>query len=435
MNHALAYLQGFNNYFESEALKNTLIKGRNSPQKVPHGLYAEQISGSSFAAPRAENLSSWLYRIRPSVKHSEFRMIQQEHFCSGPFDPTFTPPTQMRWDPIPYPKKPCHFIEGMITWLGNGSPDTHTGAAIHLYHANSSMQNEYFYNSDGELLIVPQEGKLRFITEFGIFDLTPGEIAVIPRGIKFQVQLLEDKARGYVCENYGQPFRLPDTGVLGTNVLARARDFQVPTASFEERVGNFKLITKFQGQLWEASIEHSPIDVAAWHGNYVPYKYNLALFNTIGTVSFDHPDPSIFSVLCSPSSIPGVSNIDFVIFPPRWIVANDTFRPPYFHRNIMSEYMGLIQGGYEAKLNGFIPGAGSVHNCMAAHGPDADAYHSALANDQQPEYYDNTLAFMFESRQAWRLTALAYNSDARQKNYLDCWQGLKSHFEINAIVK
>jgi homogentisate 1,2-dioxygenase len=435
MNHKLTYLHGFNNYFESEALNQTLIHGRNSPQKVPHGLYAEQISGSSFAAPRHQNQSSWLYRIRPSVKHGEFKLAQHEHLDSGPFDPTFTPPTQMRWDPIPYPTKPCHFIEGMLTWLGNGSPDSHVGTAIHLYHANNSMQNEYFYNADGELLVVPQEGKLRFITEFGLLDVAPGEIILIPRGIKFQVQLLEEKARGYICENYGQPFRLPDAGIIGTNALARARDFQIPTASFEERCGNFKLFAKFQGKLWETTIEHSPIDVAAWHGNYVPSKYNLSLFNTLGTVSFDHPDPSIFTVLSSPSSTPGISNVDFVIFPPRWMVATDTFRPPYFHRNIMSEYMGLIQGSYDAKPNGFVPGGGSLHNCMSAHGPDAESYRAALANTQQPEYYDNTLAFMFESRQAWRLTPQAYNSPARQKNYITCWQHLDSHFEIGATVK
>ena len=434
MTKTISYLAGFGNHHESEALEGALVKGRNSPQTVPFGLYAEQLSGSAFTCPRHVNLYSWLYRIRPSVLHDEFHLVKQPNLCGTPFDLEHTPPTQMRWNPMPYPEKPCHFIEGLVTLAGNGSIEMQTGAAIHLYCATRSMQDEFFYNADGDFLIVPQEGHLRFKTELGTLDVKPGEIIVIPRGIKFQVQLMQDKARGYICENFGAPFRLPELGIIGANGLANARDFLIPTAAFEERKGSFKLIAKFQGQLWEAEMHHSPLDVIAWHGTYTPYKYDLSLFNTINTVSFDHPDPSIFTVLTSPSHTPGVANVDFVIFPPRWMVAQDTFRPPYYHRNIMSEYMGLIHGTYDAKETGFLPGGGSLHNCMSAHGPDTDAYHKATAASLMPEYYDNTLAFMFESKQVWRLTSNAYHANFRQKNYLACWRGLKTHFQLKSIA-
>lgn len=427
-------MNGFGSHFESEALKGALIKGRNSPQKVPYGLYAEQLSGSAFTAPRHTNLHSWLYRIRPSVLHGEFSLVQHSHLCGAPFGLDHTPPTQMRWDPMPYPTTECNFIEGLVTFAGNGSIDMQQGAAIHLYCATRSMQDEFFYNADGDFLIVPQEGSLLFKTELGALQIKPGEIIVIPRGVKFQVQLLEDKARGYICENYGSPFRLPELGVIGANGLANPRDFQHPVAAFEDREDNFKLLAKFQGQLWQADIHHSPLDVVAWHGTYSPYKYDLSLFNTVNTVSFDHPDPSIFTVLSSPSTVPGVANIDFVIFPPRWMVADETFRPPYYHRNIMSEFMGLISGTYDAKEAGFIPGGSSLHNSMSAHGPDANAHHKATSSSLKPEYYANTLAFMFESRQVWRLTPVAYRADFRQKNYLDCWKGLKSQFQVESIA-
>lgn len=309
-----------------------------------------------------------------------------------------------------------------------------TGAAIHLYAATTSMQRNYFYNADGDFLIVPQEGSLLFKTEMGMLHVSPGEIIVIPRGIKFQVELISEKARGYVLENFGAPFRLPDLGVIGANGLANPRDFKAPVAAYEDEQNDFTLITKFQGRLWSAPIQHSPLDVVAWHGNYAPYKYDLRLFNTLNSVSYDHPDPSIFTVLTSPSAIPGVANVDFVIFPSRWMVASDTFRPPYFHRNIMSEYMGLIHGKYDAKQTGFLPGGGSLHNCMSAHGPDAEAYQQAVSTTLKPEFYEDTLAFMFECRQVWRLTSAAYHSPQRQKNYQACWSGLSANFKVKSSV-
>lgn len=433
MSTSVSYLSGFGNHFESEAMAGALVKGRNSPQLVPYGLYAEQLSGSAFTSPRHVNLSSWLYRIRPSVLHGTFSPVTHVNLAGTPFDASYTPPTQMRWDPLPYPSSECSFIESLMTMAGNGSIEMQSGAAIHLYCATRSMHDEFFYNSDGDFLIVPQEGHLRFKTEFGIIDVGPGEILVIQRGIKYQVQLLQDKARGYICENFGLPFRLPELGVIGASGLANSRDFLTPTAAFEDTHGHFKLLTKFQGKIWETEINHSPLDVVAWHGNYAPYKYDLSLFNTINSVSFDHPDPSIFTVLSSPSNTPGVANVDFVIFPPRWMVAKDTFRPPYFHRNIMSEYMGLIRGTYDAKEAGFLPGGGSLHNCMSAHGPDVMAYNKAISASLQPEYYADTLAFMFESRQVWRLTSHALHSEFRQKDYQDCWNGLRSNFDTMSI--
>lgn len=422
------YLYGFGNHHQSEAKLGVLHSHRNSPQKVPFGLYAEQLSGSAFTMARHANLHSWLYRIRPSVIHGEFEPYLQDTFLSPPaMNPT--PPTQMRWDPIFYPNHAKNFIDSIFTVALNGSIEMGNGAAIHLYAANQSMENQFFYNADGDFLIVPQEGPLRFKTEFGIIDVTPGEIIVIPRGIKYQVILLDDKARGYICENFGLPFRLPELGVIGANGLANPRDFQMPEAMYEKKVGDFKLLSKFQGHLWVADIRHSPLDVVAWHGNYLPYKYDLSKFNTINTVSFDHPDPSIFTVLTSPSPINGIANIDFVIFPPRWMVAEDTFRPPYYHRNIMNEYMGLVYGIYDAKEKGFIPGGGSLHNCMSPHGPDAEAFEKAVNADLKPEFYNQTLAFMFESQQVWQVPSQSLSASFRQKDYLNCWQSLKNHFK------
>lgn len=427
------YLTGFGNHFESEAVAGALVIGCNSPQKVPYGLYAEQLSGSAFTRARHLNLFSWLYRIRPSVLHGEFTLSQHPYFNGDEFKITHTPPNQMRWDPMPYPEQPTNFIASLFPFAGNGDVATQSGAAIYLYAATDSMRHEFFVNHDGEYLIVLQEGGLRFKTEFGVIAAQAGEIVVIPRGIKFQVELLDTKARGYICENYGLPFVLPELGVIGANGLANPRDFHVPTAAYEKTQGHYLLLAKFQGQLWQADLQHSPLDVVAWHGNYVPYKYNLDLFNTMNSVSFDHPDPSIFTVLTSPSGIAGIANVDFVIFPPRWMVAEKTFRPPYYHRNIMSEFMGLIRGTYDAKETGFIPGSSSLHNCMSAHGPDANAYHKALTSALQPEYYANTLAFMFESRQVWQLTSVAFNATYRQKDYSQCWRDLESCFQLETV--
>lgn len=429
MKQTFNYLHGFHAHVATEAVEGALPAHRNSPQQVPFGLYAEQLSGTAFTSPRHLNLFSWLYRIRPSVAHGEFAPYQQNPLFTSPDATVTTPPTQMRWNPMSYPDKALHFIDSLVTYAAHGSVGEH-GAAIHLYCATTDMQDVYFYNADGELLIVPQEGGLLCRTEMGTLVVNVGEIIVIPRGVKFSMQLTDIRARGYVLENFGMPLRLPELGVIGANGLANQQDFLMPTAAYEDRQGEFSLLTKFQGQLWRASLDYSPLNVVAWRGNYAPYKYDLRLFNTMGSVSFDHPDPSIFTVLTSPSALPGIANVDFVIFPARWMVTSDTFRPPYYHRNIMSEYMGLIYGRYDAKQNGFVPGGSSLHNGMSAHGPDAEAYHKGISADLKPEFYDDTLAFMFESKQVWRLTKAAMNAPERQKDYLSCWSGLTPQFEV-----
>jgi homogentisate 1,2-dioxygenase len=425
----LKYQSGFGNEFASEALAGALPVGQNSPQRAPHGLYTEQMSGTPFTAPRATNRRSWLYRIRPSVMHKPFQPAERRMLRSTPFDEVQTPPNQMRWDPIDVPAEPTDFVEGLVTIAGNGDASAHSGVAIHLYAANQSMEKRVFYNADGEMLIVPQEGRLVFHTEFGRIGVTPGEICVIQRGVKFRVELLDERARGYICENYGALFRLPDLGPIGANGLANARDFETPVAAFEDADEPWRIVSKFQGQLWEAETDHSPLDVVAWHGNYAPYKYDLARFNCINSVTFDHPDPSIYTVLTSPSELPGTANCDFVVFPPRWMVAEHTFRPPWFHRNFMNEFMGLIRGQYDAKAEGFVPGGCSMHNCMAGHGPDAATYEKASTAELKPVKLDDTLAFMFETRFVCKPTKWALETADLQHDYYECWQGLKKHFD------
>lgn len=426
----LSYQSGFGNYFATEALPNTLPQGQNNPQQSPRGLYAEQVSGTAFTVARKHNLHSWLYRIYPSVLHENFSLYTAAaQWVSASATLAPANPTQMRWDPLPYPTQAVDFIDGLTTYACHGDLRVHTGAGALMYAINQSMTTRFFYNADGELLIVPQEGALHIRTELGLLDVAPGEIVVIPRGIKFQVQLHDKQARGYVCENYGQAFQLPELGPIGANGLANARDFLSPVAFYEDIDAKFTLISKFQGNFWQANLSHSPFNVVAWHGNYAPYKYDLSLFNTMNTVSFDHPDPSIFTVLTSPTSHAGVANIDFVIFPPRWMVAEKTFRPPYYHRNIMSEFMGLIRGQYDAKESGFVPGGASLHNCMTAHGPDKQAFEQASNAELKPVYYKNTLAFMFESYYIWQQTPFALDTPLLQDNYLNCWQTLAKHFK------
>jgi homogentisate 1,2-dioxygenase len=403
--------------------------GRNSPQRAPLGLYAEQINGTAFTAPRATNRRTWFYRIRPGVLHGAFRRIDSALWRSGPFIEAPAPPDQMRWNPLPMNDAPADFISGMTTLAGSGSPGAQSGIAAHVYRANRSMENRFFYNADGEMLIVPQQGRLLLHTEMGALEVAPGEIAVMPRGVRFRVVLPDGSARGYMCENYGAMMRLPELGPIGSNGLANARDFLAPTAAFEDREDEFELGCKFGGNLWAATIDHSPLDVVAWHGNYTPYKYDLARFNTIGTVSFDHPDPSIFTVLTAPSDTAGWANCDFVISPPRWMVAEDTFRPPWFHRNVASEFMGLIHGIYDARAEGFLPGGASLHNCMTGHGPDAETFAAASKADLKPHKVDSTLAFMFESRWAFAPTQFALEAAERQAGYTDCWKGLKKDFK------
>ena len=439
------YQSGFGNEFASEAIPGVLPVGQNSPQRVAHGLYAEQLSGTAFTAPRHANRRSWLYRIRPAAVHEPFRPLAHASFHNR-FGEAPATPNQLRWDPWPLPETPTDFVDGLVTLAGNGGPAEQGGIGIHVYAANRSMQRRFFYDADGELLIVPQQGRLRIATELGVLEVEPQEIAVIPRGVRFRVDLPDGAAdahggasatgaggagvaRGYVCENFGALLRLPELGPIGANCLANARDFLTPVAAWEDVEGDFELVAKFQGSLWTAKIGHSPLDVVAWHGNYAPYKYDLRRFNTIGSISVDHPDPSIFTVLTSPSDTPGTAIVDFALFAPRWLVAEHTFRPPCFHRNVASEFMGLIAGVYDAKAEGFVPGGASLHNCMSAHGPDAATFEKASNADlSKPDAIGGTMAFMFETRKVIRPTQQALDAPQLQHDYYRCWQDIRKHF-------
>ena len=418
-------LSGFGNEFATEALPGALPPGRNSPQKVPYGLYAEQFSGTAFTVPRAEARRSWLYRIRPSAAHRAFQRIDQGLLC-GPLSPPT--PNRLRWDPWPIPDAPTDFVAGLATLGATASGEARSGVSVHIYRANRSMER-VFLDSDGELLLVPQQGRLLLATECGRLVVGPGEIAVIPCGMKFRVELPDGAARGYVAENHGASLRLPDLGPIGANGLANPRDFRSPVAWFEERDEPTELVQKFLGTLWATTLSHSPLDVVAWHGNNAPYVYDTTNFMAINTVSFDHPDPSIFTVLTSPTAVPGEANLDFVIFPPRWMVAEDTFRPPWFHRNSMNECMGLVHGAYDAKAEGFLPGGISLHPRMSGHGPDAATAARAIAAALGPQRIEGSLAFMFETGTVIRPTEHAMGCPQRQAEYDACWDGLPKTFQ------
>ena len=430
---ALRYQSGFGNQFSTESVPGALPQGRNSPQKAPFALYPELVSGSAFTAPRHENLRTWLYRKQPSVVSGRYQPYAQAGWTTGAAGGATMPPDPMRWSPFPLPEAPTDFVDGLRTVVANGDAEMQAGVGALVYAANRSMERRALVDADGELLIVPQQGRLVLTTEMGVLEVAPGEIALVPRGIAFKVGLPDGPSRGYVCENYGAHFRLPELGPIGSNGLANPRDFQAPVAAAEDGEGGYEIVKKFGGRLWRADMAQSPFNVVAWHGNLTPCKYDTKNFMVIGSISFDHPDPSIFTVLTSPSDTPGTANCDFVIFPPRWLVQEDTFRPPWYHRNMMSEFMGLVYGEYDAKAEGFRPGGASLHNCMVPHGPDEASFEKASASDLQPQKLDGTLAFMFESRYRFVPTAYALldstHGGVRDPNYPDCWQGLADQFK------
>ena len=425
------YLPGFGNDFETEALPGALPQGRNSPQRCAYGLYAEQLSGSPFTAPRGANERSWMYRIRPSVKHlGRLKKTEMPFWKTAPhIIEDVVSLGQYRWDPVPFGEAKTTFVTGMRTMTTAGDVGTQVGMAAHVYLANSSMVDDYFYSADSELLIVPQTGRLEIFTEFGRIDLSPLEIAILPRGMVFKVGVPDGEARGFVCENYGAKFTLPGRGPIGANCLANPRDFKTPVAAFEDKEKPCTVTVKWCGQFHQCTIDHSPLDVVAWHGNYAPFKYDLRTFSPVGAISFDHPDPSIFTVLTAPTPEEGTANIDFVIFPPRWLPQEDTFRPPWYHKNIMSELMGNIFGQYDAKPKGFVPGGVSLHNCMLPHGPDRNAFDKATTENWDPVKLDNTMSFMFETRFPQQLTRFAAEEAPLQDDYVDCWDGLDRKFD------
>eukprot|EP00605_Chrysophyceae_sp_TOSAG23-4_P003027 GSChrysophyteH1.ASY1.ANO1.3332.1 assembled CDS len=384
----LEYIPGFGNHVSTEAIPGALPLGQNTPQVCPLGLYAEQLSGTAFTASRHRNLRSWLYRIRPSVVHSEF---------SGPVEHD-----EMN------DEDSCDFVDGLKAVAGAGDCGLKEGCCIYNYLCNRNMvsndgkSGRVMCNADGDLLIVPQQGSLLVITELGKLEVKPCEIVVIPRGIKFSINVdcdLSTYARGYALEVYQGHFELPS------------------------------LVQKYMGKLFSATMEHSPFDVVAWHGNYYPFKYDLNKFCTVNAVRFDNLDPSIFTVLTVPTHEPGVAVADFVIFPKRWMVAENTFRPPFYHRNCMSEYMGMIHGIYDAKAEGFVPGGSSLHSCMSPHGPDAATFDKASKAELKPDFFDGGLAFMFESCYMLKVSSLALYGQHKQENYNECWRDMKKNFK------
>ena len=413
-------MSGFGGHFETEAVEGALPKGRNSPQKPAFGLYAEQLSGSAFTMPRSENRRSWLYRMRPTADHRPFTRYEGAPLFSASADEAPLAPNRLRWDPPADLPEGTDFVDGLVTMLTTRDPSDLEGVAVHLYCASKTMERRVFVDSDGELLVIPQQGALRLVTELGLLELEPGIVGLVPRGVKFRVEV-DGEARGYVAENYGAPFRLPELGPIGSNGLANPRDFEAPAARFEDSDEPTEVVQKSLGHLWTTTLDHSPLDVVAWHGNYAPWRYDLSRFNVINTVSFDHPDPSIFTVLTSPSNVPGRANADFVIFPPRWMVAEDTFRPPWFHRNLMSEAMGLIHGAYDAKAEGFAPGGLSLHNIMSGHGPDLESWQKASEAALEPTKIAGTMAFMVETCWPYRPTRFAL--DRAQQDYDQAWAG------------
>ena len=425
------YMPGFGNDFETESLPGALPQGQNSPQNCAYGLYAEQLSGSPFTAPRGTNERSWLYRIRPSVRHTgRFATTELPLWRSAPANhEAVLSLQQMRWNPTPLPTDKTSFLQGIRTMTTAGDVMAQSGMASHVYAANTDMVDEYCFNADGEMLLLPQQGTLDVFTELGRMQIAPGEMCVIPRGVTFKITLPDGHARGYICENYGAKLTLPDRGPIGANCLANPRDFKTPVACFEDKESDCTVTIKWCGRLYQTTIDHSPLDVVAWHGNYAPYKYDLADFSPVGALLFDHPDPSIFTVLTAPTDEAGTANVDFVIFPPRWLVAENTFRPPWYHRNIMSEFMGLIHGQYDAKEEGFVPGGMSLHNMMLPHGPDHAGFEKATSAQLQPQKLDNTLAFMFETRFPQHMTKYAAQLDTVQHDYIDCWSGLERRFD------
>ena len=414
-----AYIPGFGNHVSTEAVPGALPIGRNSPQRPAFGLYAEQLSGTAFTAPRHENRRSWLYRMRPTAEHPPFTPYGGAQRFTGGGEAGPLAPNRLRWDPVADSAPNTDLIDGMTTVLTNRPPADLEGVVVHVYAANRDMTDRVFFDADGELLFIPQAGRLELLTELGRIEVAPGQVALIPRGVRFRAVLPDGSARGYVAENHGALFRLPDLGPIGANGLANPRDFETPVAWFEDRDDRTEVIQKFGGKLWRTELDHSPLDVVAWHGNLAPWRYDLSRFNTVNTVSFDHPDPSIFTVLTSPSDVPGRANADFVIFPPRWMVAEGTFRPPWFHRNVMSEAMGLIHGAYDAKAEGFQPGGLSLHNLMAGHGPDLASWQGASNTELKPHKIEGTMAFMVESCWAYRPTAWAL--ERSQLDYDQVW--------------
>jgi len=425
---------GFGNVHQSEDLPDALPRDQNSPRRVAYGLYAEQVNGSGFVAPRHENRRSWLYRVRPSADQSPAVALPQG-FLAGDFLAEPPEPNLAGWAPLPLPTVATDFVDGLATLGGAGSARLRRGYAVHVYAANRGMEDRCFGNADGDLLILPEQGALTLLTELGPLEVAPGQVALVPRGIRFSVLVSVGGARGYVAESFGRPFGLPDRGPVGANGLADARHFRAPSAWHEDRVSlGYRVTAKLAGRLFESTQDHSPFDVAAWQGNHVPTVYDLDAFSPVGNARFDHGDPSIHTVLSAPMDEQGAHTLDLVAFVARWDVTEHTFRPPYFHRNVTTELNGIVR---DAVVPGspFVPGCFFLTPSLVPHGVVAASVerHLAEAAAESPRRSsESSLWFQFETALPFVPTPWARDAAHRIADWPLVWGAYRKHFRERA---
>ncbi|ORX94816.1 homogentisate 1,2-dioxygenase [Clohesyomyces aquaticus] len=433
-----SYQCGFGNRFASESIPSVLPRGQNCPQRVKYDLYSEQLNGSSFVSARQALQHVWMYRIRPSVVHGELSrsdLNSKLEAYFGPANPRVEyNPSQQAWNPFPVPEaspsSSIDFVHGLRTVAGQGDPTSKQGIAIHIYTANASMQNRAFCNNDGDFLILPQQGRLDIQTELGNVMVRPGELAVIQAGIRFKVSLPDGPSRGYIQEIFGAHYELPELGPIGSNGMALPRDFEYPVASFDlDSSSIWEIVYKLAGTLHSCHQPHTPFDVVAWHGNYAPYKYAIEKFINMANVERDQADPTIYCVLTARSIIPGVSLTDFLVFTPKWISTTNTFRPPYYHRNMSTEVMGLVYGTYGGSSHVLEPGGLSYEASYMPHGETYETWKMATTQDLRPtRACEDTLAFMFHVSVPLMLTQWAMESPARNPTDVKVLAGFEGHF-------
>ncbi|GLI78307.1 hypothetical protein PoHVEF18_006618 [Penicillium ochrochloron] len=396
------YLNGFNGYHQSEAAEGVIPLVINIPQKSKYGLHTERISGSSFTAPRKDSKQTWLYRLLPSTCHEDFSLLENHPFnLKNVLNSKYQySPNRSTWAPAQIAKE-ADFLTGLQLIGGAGNPTMKEGLAYYAFTAGKSMpSNQAFYSADGDFLLAPQKGTLDIRTEMGYLRVRSNEICVVPRGIRFHVSLPAGPVRGFALELFEGHFELPELGPIGSTGLANIRDFEIPTASFDNSNVDTEIIAKFAGQVHRTVHRGSIFNVAGWSGTYYPFKYDLGKFNTIGSVSYDHTDPSIFTVLTAPSSVPGEAVVDVAVFGPRWLVMEKSYRPPYFHRNTMSEFAFVIKGGFDVTpLPPQLEGLFLLSNTMCAHGADPESWKQATEKELVPEKIPpGNLGMMFESK-------------------------------------
>ncbi|KAH9874017.1 hypothetical protein IAQ61_004645 [Plenodomus lingam] len=439
------YQAGWGNRHQSEVIPGTLPVAQNNPQEVRFGLYTEGITYSAFAAPRAHNYSTYMYRCRPAAAHNGYVPFESKsniQNCFLSLNPKVaTLPEQAEWRPFPLPKEEekIDFANGLHTLAGSGDPNIREGLALYVYMINSSMERRAFCNADGDFLICAQLGTLDIVTEMGKIFLQPGEICVIQRGIRFCMNLAPDTkvARGYITEVWGSMWELPDLGPLGGHGLANPRDFLYPVAAIDDNLHvDWQIVNKINGELVAIQQDHSPFDLVAWHGNVVPYKYDLTKFSSQNSTSIDHTDPSIFTVLTAKSRDPLTPLADFLWFGPRWDVATNTFRLPYFHRNSASEFLACLYGQGLGRSDDFQPGGGSFEGGHTPHGGFHEGYqHGMRIHESQPEkILTEQLTIMIESSRLFLWTEWARKGcgviDEHGTNY-KVWEALPDRFSAN----